>query len=76
MEKMATEGGRIDFMFLTPLPGRWLRYCISVLFLLFSVNLTQSVTSRLHSAKIAVSQYIFLNILAGKWRFNFLITHH
>ena len=27
-KKMATEGGRIDFMFLGPrLPGRWIRYC-------------------------------------------------
>ena len=27
-KKMATEGGRIDFMFLgPPLPGRWIRYC-------------------------------------------------
>ena len=26
-KKMATEGGRIDFMFLSPpLPGRWIRY--------------------------------------------------
>ena len=29
IKKMATEGGRIDFMFLSlsPLPGRWIRYC-------------------------------------------------
>ena len=26
------KGGRIDFMFLGPLPGRWIRYCFPCIY--------------------------------------------